>query len=57
VIRKWTEKAEDVSRWLEEAARRREYNRAEPSFGAAAQLYNFSWDKKVDVLRPSPEAL
>jgi hypothetical protein len=57
IVRKWSEKPEEVVRWLEDAARRREFFRPEPSLGAAAQIYRFSWSAEVDESRPDPEVL
>lgn len=57
IIRKWSEKPEEITCWLEDAARRRQSYRPEPSLGAAAQIYRFAWDQKVDESRPDPEAL
>ena len=57
IVRKWSENPEDIGRWLDEAGRRRQSSRPEPSLGAAAEIYRFSWNQQVDEARPSPEAL
>jgi hypothetical protein len=57
IIRKWSEKPEEVSRWLDDATTRRHYFRSETSLRAAAEIYRFSWDRAVDESRPDPEAL
>ncbi len=51
VIRKWSERGEDVAQWLGEAARRRSLRRPEPSLRVAARLHRFAWDAAVDVDR------
>jgi hypothetical protein len=56
IIRKWSEKPEEIARWLEDAARRRQSYRPEPSLRAAAEIYHFAWNKQVDELRPDIEA-
>lgn len=52
ILRKWTESPDELSRWLEDAERRRYRHRPEPSLGAAARLYRFAWDAKVDASLP-----
>lgn len=55
LLRKWTERPDELSRWLDEAERRRYRHRAEPSLAAAAWLYRFAWDAKVDESLPDLE--
>lgn len=55
ILRKWTESPDELSRWLDEAERRRYRHRPEPSLGAAVQLRRFSWDAKVDASLPDLE--
>lgn len=55
ILRKWTESPDELSRWLEDAERRRYRHRPEPSLGAAVQLRRFSWDAKVDESLPDLE--
>lgn len=57
ILRKWTDRPDELRHWLAEAERRRRHHRPEPSLGAAAQLYRFSWDAKVDASLPDPESL
>ncbi len=51
IIKKWSEDPAEIRRWLDEAERRRHRYCPEPSLGAAAQLYRFSWDEGVDAPR------
>lgn len=55
LLRKWTDSPDELSRWLDEAERRRYRHRPEPSLGAAVQLRRFSWDAKVDESLPDLE--
>lgn len=56
IIRKWSDTPEEILRWLEEASRRCQSARPEPSLGAAAQIYRFAWDEKLDAPRPHLDA-
>lgn len=55
IVRKWTENPDELSRWLDEAERRRYRHRPEPSLSAAVRLRRFSWDAKVDESLPDLE--
>jgi len=56
IIKKWSEDPAEIRRWLDAAERRRHRYCPEPSLGAAAQLYRFSWDEGVDAPRAPPNA-
>jgi hypothetical protein len=51
IAKKWSEDPAEIGRWLDEAEKRRHRYSPEPSLGAAAQLYRFSWDEAVDAPR------
>lgn len=53
MVRKWSDKPDEIRQWLEETERRRHYHPSEPSLRVAAQLYRFSWDDAVDAPRSS----
>jgi hypothetical protein len=56
IVRKWTEDPAEIRRWLEDADGRRHRHCPEPSLGAAAQLYRFSWNAEVDAPRAPPKS-